>query len=222
MFCDEMKVIRKPVPSGSHIGIRGGRYVGYEQVCKEYDWCFATDFRDVYFQADPFKSISKNNKYDIILPEEDRHVTIGSCPHNKGWIGSCWPTLLQNISREHIICSGTIFATPSGMKRLKEAMMSELDVSSKKKGCLARDQGHLNFLFYSHRLGDRVLVQRRGNGIVNTVGQIRPRNTIINYMDEKGHILNEDKTISAVIHQYDRFPAIVESLSEMLRSLDYN
>ena len=51
MFCDEMKVIRKPVPSGSHKGIRGGRFVGYEQVCKEYDWCFATDFRDVYFYS---------------------------------------------------------------------------------------------------------------------------------------------------------------------------
>ena len=31
------------------------RYQGYAEVCKagKYDWCFATDFRDVFFQVRP-------------------------------------------------------------------------------------------------------------------------------------------------------------------------
>jgi hypothetical protein len=219
-FSDVMKVRREPLPKGSHLGVKGNRYIGYDEVCRDYDWCFATDFRDVYFQVDPFANIQKHSDHNIILSEEDHPMTIGKCPYNKDWIQSCWPGVLDKIKDEHIICSGTIFATPSGMTLVRDMMLAEMAISAHKKGCTSRDQGHLNFLYYSHRFGGRVEVQTRGQGYVNTVGYILPRASIVEYMDKSGFVLNTDKDRSAVVHQFDRFPPIVRAIRHQIESLD--
>ena len=44
------------------------------------------------------------------------------------------------------------------------------DTSVTNACCWAREQGHLNYLFYTGRLGVPALAQPRGHGAVNTVG----------------------------------------------------
>ena len=56
----------------------------YDRVCSQYDWCFATDFRDVFFQGDPFVDLPP--QYDLLLSEEWRGFPIGKCHINSEWV----------------------------------------------------------------------------------------------------------------------------------------
>ena len=54
-LCKQHNILTRGLPSGSRLGVKGNRYIGYSDICNGYQWCFATDFRDVFFQANPFK-----------------------------------------------------------------------------------------------------------------------------------------------------------------------
>jgi len=96
-------------------------------------------------------------------------------------------------------------------------MLKEMSASSNVKKCSARDQGHLNYIYYNDKLqGVSVLVEKRGEGVVNTAGYI-PQVDIMDEMRFDGMLLNKDGTISAVVHQYDRFD-ILTQLSNMAAS----
>jgi uncharacterized protein (TIGR01627 family) len=48
-LCKQHNVFTRALPTGSRLGVKGNRYIGYSEVCNDYHWCFATDFRDVFF-----------------------------------------------------------------------------------------------------------------------------------------------------------------------------
>lgn len=105
--------------------------------------------------------------------------------------------------------------TPRGFQALREAMGGEMLKTALVPSCEARDQGHLNYLHFAGRLqallpgAGRVVVQPRGEGIVNTVGYIMPRDSITQYLTASGQrVANDDGSVSAVVHQYDRFPLL--------------
>jgi len=215
VLCTSHNITTRPLPTGSRLGVKGNRYIGYSEVCRDYDWCFATDFRDVFFQADPFASPREG--YDLVLAEEFASVTIKTCPYNSKWIKTCWgEPFLVDIGDNTPICSGTIMGTPHGFEVLMTAMLSEMEATSQTKGCSARDQGHLNYLYFANKLSVPVLVEPRGTGIVNTIGYITPRSTIGDFLNPNGLVKNTDGSVSSVVHQYDRFPemkALVVRLS---------
>ena len=106
--------------------------------------------------------------------------------------------------------------TPVGFAVLRDAMLSEMTVTATISGCDARDQGHLNYLYYAGKLSSRgvqVEAEPRGFGIVNTVGYITRHRTgkpITAFCNpETGQVLNDDGSISAVVHQFDRHPQLV-------------
>ena len=229
-LCINSNIATIPLPSGSRLGVKGNRYIGYSKVCSQYDLCLATDFRDVFFQANPFSSVPKA---DLIFFEEVKRVKMGykngrptctpsvsdvcTCPYNANWIKTCWgENFLSSIANETPICSGTIIGTPAGFLDLEKKMLSEMSRTSTKKGCSARDQGHLNYLYFSKRFDTKVLLQAQGKGIINTVGYITPRTDIPKYLNSRGFVVNADNSVPALIHQYDRFPelvALVQTLS---------
>ena len=224
-FCSKMNATIRPLPNGTHLGVRGNRYIGYAEICEMYDWCLATDFRDVFFQLDPFTGIDDFNAYDIILSEEDRRAKIGTSYMNNFWLNSCWPNAMQHFKDKYIICSGTIYATPAGMNIIKDALLSEMNVSANKKNCSARDQGHLNYLYYTDRLGGRVRVQERGAGYVNTVAQTgkwsNGQTSLLDHVDYlQKCVLNTDGSLSPVVHQYDRSPMLTEAVVKNVDRLE--
>merc|ERR1719421_1626364 len=108
-------------------------------VCNQYELCLATDFRDVFFQANPFSSVPK---VDLIFFEEVKRVKMGykkgrptctpsvtvvcTCPYNADWVKTCWgKEFLSSIANETPVCSGTIIGTPAGFLDLKQKMLSE-------------------------------------------------------------------------------------------------
>lgn len=191
----------------SENAVKKARYAKYNSVCAAYDWCFATDFRDVFFQADPFAMLPL--PYDLILSQEWAGYPIKKCHINSEWLLSCWPQSFYNAFKTRpIICSGTILGTPLGFQQLGEAMLAEY-ANTAKRGprCLARDQGHLIYLFYSgeleKRMPKRVLVQEAGKGAAMTLALLSPP-AIASFVQRRmAH--NADGNPAPVAHQFDRW-----------------
>lgn len=223
VLCDQYNVTMRLLNVTDHFsrhGVRVARYVAYARECNSarYTVCFATDFRDVFFQRSPFVDLH------IHLPPgkrmsigaEDARKTIGNCKHNSRWIKTCWGNeFLHTISHETIICSGAILGIPWAFEKLRQHMVAEMMRTATDTTCTARDQGHLNYLIYTGRLDLLALyVEPQGTGTVNTVGYVRNllRNTA-------GDVLNNDQSLSPVIHQFDRHPNLVKHFSKRIRSV---
>lgn len=201
--------------TGSQLGTKGNRYMTYANVCSRYDRCFATDFRDVLFQANPFRDDSPD--IDLILAQEhvSKRSLIGTCPYNSNWVSTCWPKLFNTIRTKPIICSGTITGSPKGFSLLGDEMVKEMAVSRTKRGCTARDQGHLIFLYYSGRLqGVSTKVEPRDQGVVDTVGYLE-LSRLSEYRDSGGYVVRKNGPPSSVLHQYDRFPELKSFVQTM-------
>jgi hypothetical protein len=222
-LCKKHAITTKALPTGSRLSVKGNRYIGYAEECAGYDLCFATDFRDVFFQSDLFANVPAD--VDLVLTKEHKHVKIGfkkgqpsctpsmsgscTCPYNSEWINTCWGNeFLASIAEETPICSGTIMGTPKGFEELKNIMLEEMERSSSTEGCSAQDQGHLNYIYYSNKFSVPIEMQSQGEGIVNTVGYITPRSSIVDHLNGEGLVTNYDQSVSAVVHQYDRFPEL--------------
>lgn len=210
-LCAKLNVRLTKLEKKSALGPKGDRYIAYRQACSDYDACLATDFRDAYFQADPFPPSKLPQEYgaDLVLALEHSRKLIGHCKINSGWIKSCWGEgVLQELRDKSIICSGTIMGTPRGFQALESAMLSELDKSRQVKGCGARDQGHLNYLVYKHKLSAPVAMPKNGDAVFNTIGYYTT--DMINDMVAKhGKIVNADGSASPLVHQYDRYSKVV-------------
>ena len=213
-LCQALSAQVRELPLESALGVRGNRYVGYDQVCADYDACLATDFRDVVFQDDPFSALpggfGVEGGYQLVLTQEYAAVRIRDCKHNRNWLGTCWGyDWVDSIAENGIICSGTILGTPAGFRLLRKVMLAEMAVSaSKGPACTARDQGHLNYVYLTHKLAhERVFVEQQGRGIMNTVGYI-PEKDIGRHLNAEGLVVNYDASVSPVVHQYDRFPQL--------------
>jgi hypothetical protein len=84
------------------------------------------DFRDVFFQSNPFTyKISENpsnqingNTPDFFISFQEFHPNkvIGRCPFNSGWVESCYGKYaLQRVADKTVICSGISIATRDAM-----------------------------------------------------------------------------------------------------------
>lgn len=99
----EKRITVRLLLTGSPIGVKGNRYMTYADTCQHYDRCFATDFRDVLFQDNPFRDDTPDA--DLVLAQEFRseQTLVGTCPYNSGWVRSCWPDVFQKIKEEYIM-----------------------------------------------------------------------------------------------------------------------
>eukprot|EP01138_Halocafeteria_seosinensis_P004346 gb/GECG01004446.1/.p1 GENE.gb/GECG01004446.1/~~gb/GECG01004446.1/.p1 ORF type:complete len:355 (+),score=28.17 gb/GECG01004446.1/:1-1065(+) len=209
--CFNSSVRIVPLESVVDIGAKGDRYVAYAEHCENYTMCLATDFRDVFFQDNPFKNIPSN--YEMILSEEES-TGIGYTGSNKRWISSCWgDEFLKRVADTPPVCSGTIYGTPAGFKVLRDLMIDEMRLSAEKK-CIARDQGHLNYLLLSKQFPFPVLRQIRGYGLVNTLARMKPAQARL--WLQGGGVRNEDGSLSPVVHHYDRFGKLEDLLERFL------
>eukprot|EP01138_Halocafeteria_seosinensis_P001316 gb/GECG01001352.1/.p1 GENE.gb/GECG01001352.1/~~gb/GECG01001352.1/.p1 ORF type:complete len:362 (+),score=23.00 gb/GECG01001352.1/:1-1086(+) len=197
-FGSTVRVVR--MNSVVSFGAKGDRYIAYSNYCQNYTFCFATDFRDVFFQDDPFRGVPRG--YHLVLMEEET-TGIGYALSNKRWIRSCWgDKFLYDVFDIPPVCSGTIYGTPHGFRVLKDLMLDEMNRSAVKK-CLARDQGHLNYLVLSKSFPFPILRQARGHSAVNTMARM-PLAQVRSWY-AAGKVYNDDGTVSPVVHHYDRF-----------------
>ena len=204
----------------------GERFRMYSALCRApYTWCLAVDFRDVFFQTNPFEHVMRVDPDtvtgpELVLPLEDR--VIGTCTINGPMIRRCFgKDVLREIGNRSVLCSGVILGTPSAYAALRI-------IGSLVHSCpmdKMSDQASLNYAILSHegwsklsaelakhegarpRGPLRVLMETRGAGFANTVGSFKGADRTMQFEREHmrdGLILNNDHSVSPVVHQYDR------------------
>lgn len=192
---------------------------------------FLSDGRDVYFQRNPFDTLHApsttepgyNIEKTLHVYYEDAKVAIKDQVHNARWIKyGRKKEAVETLLDHNILCSGTTLGGAVAMESYLRAMIQMFDETQ----CLLGgcDQGHHNYLLHSGRLqgnntntNDRVETIQyfdQGSGAVNTLGlfcngkeTLRSSGLLDNSTNE---VLNWDGTVSAVVHQFDRCPELVE------------
>ncbi len=218
-LCEEQNITLVSTRKLDNIAVR--RFSWYAKMCEGYPgYCLTTDFRDVYFQGNPFHNVPD---VDLLLSEEAHVETIASCYYNSNWIRRCYGNAaLEQIGNNAVLCSGVLMGNANGFNQLSQ-VFDAFSKNSSHQSCLhiyGMDQGILNYIWYTHRLnGLKVAVQQQGEGIVNTVGII-PKQNITQYLNIKGFVINKDESISAIVHQYDRFQVLINTYHNLTKQLE--
>ena len=97
------------------------RFTAYARLCRRefYAFCICADFRDVYFQADPFASIlaharahGLDNTPELVLPLERRKI--GGEASNRNAIQNCFSrSAFDAVTNRTVVCSGSDLRQPS-------------------------------------------------------------------------------------------------------------
>ncbi len=159
------------------------RYALYEYWLRHYSensYVLILDFRDTFFQANPFQlygsySSRKEPKYELHMYAENYEVkNIGICVFNSMWIKVCFgKDALQKLKQNPVICSGSTLGSYPAVHHYVRTMLQSMDsVKCWLKG-IESDQGYQNYLFYNGHfntaMGNATLFQQ-GYGVVNTIG----------------------------------------------------
>ena len=195
----------------------------WSQIYDDDSIIFSTDFRDVFFQENPFPllraALQKGGGGGGAAPsfiafEEAKELTIGMEGNgnswNTRWIRKCYgPQAVAQLAGQNVLCSGTSAGTARSMSRYFDAMLQELQ--SLDCGSIGgADQGVHNYLIRGSGLvfkDGEVSIQERGMGVVNTLSAlVRLRGPLsgLGLRDSDGYVLNNDGARSAIVHQYDR------------------
>jgi hypothetical protein len=159
-----------------------------------------TDVRDVFFQADPF-GFDLGDGLNCFL--EDSAETLGTQPHNRKWLqAALGRDVAQEMSGKPIVCAGVTIGPA-------ELVLSYLEVMADfllrlPHQAVGLDQAVHNYVLHKGLVPGARLVPN-GAGIVSTLGIVpEPRlNALLG---------------AAVLHQYDRHPAVTASLLASLES----
>ena len=128
--------------------------------------------------------------------------------YNSRWIrGAYGQSTLSQMKDRPVICSGSTIGDAVAIEAYLCAMVAQFDTTQcKQVGC---DQGMHNYLYYSSSLEGvegigEVITYKQGEGVVNNLAAMRnsPLRQQGVLVDDK--VINWDKSISAVAHQYDR------------------
>ena len=137
---------------------------------------FIADFRDTFFQADPFQNLRLDDRTHNIMffAEHFPFKQFKRCPFNAGWVGACWGKSVISAMRDsEALCSGSYLGTKQGIIHFEETFMGEVDSAQCHVKNQASDQGYVNYLYYTGRV-PKGRVYDRGYSVVNTVGAVCP------------------------------------------------
>jgi hypothetical protein len=236
---DEFLGYPDPRPMRTFANIRYALYEYWLQFYKPSSYILILDFRDTFFQSPPFASLgpieSRKPTFDLQLFAENWKVkTIGKCVFNSMWVGRCFSSqALKQIKDQAVICSGSTLGSFAAIDLYVKTMLASMDtVKCWLKG-IESDQGYQNYLYYNGHFNTKMgnaTLYHQGTGIVNTIGAMNgrrvpahmkgPLDKFWKIRDSYGHVLNNDKTISSVVHQWDRFfSEIVDFLDGRLLGL---
>ena len=148
--------------------------------------------------------------------------TIGNCTWNSWWVGDCFgKEALSALKYEAVICSGSTLGSYAGIHHYVRTMLGSMDVVQCWKKGIESDQGYQSYLFYNGKFDnpngrEKAIKFDQGNGVVNTIGAMNgmrvpqdqkgPLDTFWKIRkDRMDFVHNNDGSISACVHQWDRF-----------------
>jgi len=233
-FTDDFLGYPDPRPHRTFANIRYALYEYWLNYYKPCSYIMILDFRDTFFQKDPFETFGypidkRTPKYELhVFAENFKVKNIKKCVYNSLWVGRCFgKPALEQLKDEAVLCSGSTLGSFAGIDHYVSTMLRSMDeVQCWRKG-IESDQGYQNYLFYNgyfNTVMGNATFNHQGHGVVNTIGAMNgrrvpkdqkgPLDTFWKIRDGQGYILNYDGSRSAVVHQWDRF------YSEIVQFLD--
>jgi len=176
------------------------RYIMYREILEEnfedVERILLTDVRDVMFQANPF-----GHEVKAQLEFFHEPATYTKCKCNGNWISTVFgPETLEELADKLVICSGTTIGTQAGIMEYINTMIEETDKVKAKNIPLFNgiDQPIHAHAIYKGLFKDYIMYHN-GQGPITTV-----HHQIILRVDRMGQLLNDDNTVTPIIHQWDR------------------
>jgi hypothetical protein len=178
-----------------------------EQHGGDYESLMISDSRDVIFQADPF-SLGKGR---LLTGEEA--VCFPDPETNGPWYRRFYgENGCARLAGQPVLCSGLTFGPADKMKAYLAAMAGEIWRQLPRLGPdIYCDQGIHNHVIREQ--GIPVEPTPSGEGIIATVGMMDPGR--VKYLPSVGSVEVDGKT-AALLHQYDRHPALARSIRKFL------
>ena len=181
----------------------------YEFLMKNperYATIVSTDCRDVFFQSDPF---ARNYEPGLHVFLEGKTRTIATCPGNRRMIHDAFGSeLLPKLGSHEPSCAGFTVGDHASMTAYLR-LMTELAFQVREMPMVTGlDQGIHNYIIYENPLPNTHL-HPNGSGGVLTMSFAGPEEFDLN---DSGFVSSRTDEPIAVLHQYDRHPALAKLL----------
>ena len=188
--------------SKSWHGFNIERFKFYSTYCKRYEYCMALDFRDSFFQGDPFSFLKVEAKAELIL--QTHNIKFGQkakgIPAHWKMIPTC-ANFNETLAEEYRSCLMDKYLINAGGIAGKGHIFQQLESTvigmAKEEDC--SDQMALNIGVYCDMLPNlsTVKVYKQGTGPINTLGYGSQ------YLKLGERVGNLDCFPSPVVHQGD-------------------
>lgn len=183
------------------------RFAGFDCLLRDRPWvrnALLTDVRDVVFQADPFGDPIKGLEFFSEASEP-----LSEHAFNMKYLRAvAGEDLARAVSDKACICVGTVMGPREGLMRFcRLILMLGAIPRSEIGGAFGADQACCNLAVHMGLMDGDV---KDNHGRVATVGMVKRE--ALGLRD--GVVVNPDGSVSAVLHQYDRHPDLMEAIWE--------
>ena len=190
--------------------LRYRRYLLYAEFLQQhganFDRVLLADCTDVFFQADPF-AWAWSPGVHFFMEEQGLHL--GDCRLHRLWLGcQVGKEFVERHAGENISCSGTTFGDTANIREYLAQMISATMRARNLAKISGGDQAIHNYLLIEKKLKN-VIVHPNRRSAVLTMGVMRMDDF---QMNDQGTVLNEDRSVPPVLHQYDRLPELKNRL----------
>lgn len=215
------------------------RYSFYEKWAAAYSsssLILITDFRDSFFQSDPF-SYHKNQWFPqhqlILFQEFHPNMVINRCSFNRRVMRECYgDDTLRTLGDNVIISSGAAMGSRDAILVWSHSVTTQLQEAPGRMvetRCASGGIDHaiINWLGYTNLLNAilKIKIFPQGEGPVNTVGGLKPNTVLqanitvaLSSIYKEGRILNWNGDVSPVVHQLDHFLDDLVAIADKLES----
>eukprot|EP01038_Epipyxis_sp_PR26KG_P012247 gene12247-16419_t len=220
------------------------RHYLYEIWCLKYSnrdiQMIVSDFRDVFFQVNPFKYHSTEWSpplYQLVVFQEAHpNRVINRCGVNSGWILNCYGQHgLKLIGSNTISSSGVVLGTRDAIIAYSYLILEQLDIRVRFVGqnvtaeekysqshCMSNgvDQGFHNWLLYTNTFQKYmdVKIYQQGEGPVNTLGGFHGEKKLLRASLADWKILRGEAPFKYVYNWNGELSSIVHQLDRYLLS----
>lgn len=235
--CSGKMDIRCTVPGFTDLPVTLLRLKLYQIWATKYPssaYIMNSDFRDVIFQANPFKykfSSWGPDAYELVLSQEPHpNRVINRCPRIGGYVLNCYgKQVYHQLGSATVSNNGVVLGTRDATIVYNHLILEQLDPATRHTGINATgsadkhcysfgmDQAFHNYLLYTHRIAQllNIKVFDQGEGPVNTLGGFYGEKKILRALLSEWKILrgeapyryvhNWNGELSPVVHQLDRY-----------------
>lgn len=185
-------------------------------VAVDYELVLHTDIRDVFFQADPFQWLEAHSKENrLVLSSEGLDICDEVWGRNN--MESAYGSVLRQHFAQHKIYNAGVFAGTADF--IRDIALANY-LASQGTPIVNPDQSSLNILVCLEPYRRNVLVTTAEESFAAQLG-IRSNEEYQTLMREPapvirdGKVLTPDGQLYCIVHQYDRFPELNQTVMSM-------